>query len=185
MNIIKRCFSLMLCLVSYMAAADEFVAKHSGIKIVQNGVAIAMMSDDEAGTTVVQLVPEAFEIHSPDAMTQVCTWSSATIFTKVKAGSDIMQDFNSCMFLYKSMAMNKEADYLILSQDNGYSLNESHGSRKISEQEFVYTVTQLLEHGKQMSKKALGVAVFMVVWIDANKNKVVDEDEFDRLELRF
>ena len=36
-----------------------------------------------------------------------------------------------------------------------------------------------------MSKQPIGEPVYLVVWIDKNKDKVIDGDEFDRLTLMF
>jgi len=176
--------AIILTTCTSVYADDVLKAPNTSIKFVQNGSFIKMVSEDDAPYEV-NMISGYFEIRSPADMTQVCAWKDESIFEKVSADTDIMKDFGSCMFIYKSMAMGKDADYLILSKGNAQSLNEVHGTKKISDEEYAHTVTHFLVEGKPMSKQSIGEPVYMVVWIDGNKDKIVDEDEFDRLIIKF
>jgi len=184
LNIKNWVLAIILTTGTSVYADDVLKTSNAGIKFVQNGSPVNMVSEDDA-PYLVNMISGYFEIRSPAEMTQVCAWKDESVFEKVKADTDIMKDFGSCMFLYKSMAMSKDADYLILSKGNVQSLNEVHGTKKISDEEYAHTVTHFLVEGKPISKQSIGEPVYLVVWIDDNKDKIIDEDEFDRLILKF
>ena len=171
--------------VSQAAALKE--TPHLDVMFLQGGQALVMQSDG-TDRVVLDVEGKQFDINFPGDNLNVCAWTNESIFEKAKVGSDTMQDFSSCLLMYKSLSMSSDASYLWLSEGAGFSLNESHGARKLSEKRAVYRVTHLAEEASDSGDVPLSGFkgdVFMALWIDKNKNQVIDAGELEQVVLRF
>lgn len=160
---------------------------HLRIRIVQNGRQMALHVRHN-GTVQVALAGHAFEISYPKGTLSVCASMNKAIYTKAKVGTDALRDFNSCMLVYKSTAMPAGANYLPLSSDSGFALDAAHGAKSLSRKRAVFRVAALQPAGKGASPVPLRNVhkdVYLVMWMDSNRNKVIDPGELERWDLHF
>lgn len=180
-------FASLLCSASISQAGPLKETPDLGIMFLQEHEAVEMQTA-AGGQLVVELDDRDFEINFPGDSLNLCAWTDDSIFEKAKVGSDTMQDFNSCLLIYKSLSMDGDASYLWLSEGSGSSLNASHGARKLSDKRSVFRVTQFKDESsgsKDVPLSGFGEAVFMVMWVDKDRNQVIDAGELERVVLRF
>ena len=182
---------LVLCLGILVATAATAAERHKsssiGISIMQNGKQIGMRVES-GNTHRVVLSKRPFDISYPEGALNLCAWTDDSIFAKAKRGTDTMQDFSSCMFIYKSVAMKADASYLFLSEGSGFSLNPAHGAKKLSAKRASYHVTHLEREGKNTPAIQLSdvkQSIYLAAWMDKNKNQVIDDGELERYVLEF
>ena len=188
MAMIKK---LVLCLgvlgAAVAGAADLYQGSDAGIGIMQNGRQVGM-SVESGNIHRVVLSKQPFDISYPEGVLNLCAWTDDSIFTKAKRGTDTMQDFSSCMFIYKSVAMRADASYLFLSEESGFSLNPAHGAKKLSAKRASYHVTHLEREGKDTPAIQLtdvAQTIYLVAWMDKDKNQVINDGELEHFVLEF
>jgi len=157
------------------------------LRVYQDGKQLAMQAEDN-GVVRVTLAKAAFDLNYPQGLLAVCAWTDDSVYGKAKVGTDTMQDFTSCMLVYKFIAMPADASYLFLSKDSAFSLTAEHGAKTLSEKRATYRVTHLEQEGK--GKPAIPLAnvkgeLYLATWMDKNKNQVIDADELERMVLEF
>lgn len=118
----------------------------------------------------------------------MCARSDDSVYDKARVGTDTMQDFTSCMLIYKFIAMPADASYLFLSKDGAFSLTAEHGAKTLSEKRAPYHVMHLEQAGK--GKPAIQLAdakgeLYLATWVNKNKNQVIDAVELERMVLEF
>ena len=180
-------FVLGMLVATSAVAGESRQSEKLGIGIMQGGKQLNMLTGGD-DVIALNLSTEPFDISYPGSALNLCAWTDDSIFDKAKSGTDTMQDFTSCMLVYKSMAMAANATNLYLSDGSGFSLNTSHGSTVLSEKRSTYHVTHFEHEGKGnevVKFSSLEGAVYLVAWIDKDKNKVIDDGEFERFKVEF
>lgn len=187
MRLIKFFGSLgLLCACAVQAQALS-ESPRLGIRFIQAGQNVSLRAD-AAGILHVPLSRESFDINYPSGTLNGCAHSESAVFDKANAGTDVGQDFNSCLFIFKSIAMPADASYIPMSADSGFSLNAAHGATKLSDKRSTFHVTHLERNGKVASAihlTAIKGPIHLVLWIDQNKNSRIDEREIERVTLDF
>ena len=180
-------FVLGMLVATSAVAGESRQSEKLGIGIMQGEKQLNMLTggDDVIG---LNLSTEPFDISYPGSALNLCAWTDDSIFEKAKSGTDTMSDFTSCMFIYKSIAMAKKATNFYLSDGGGFTLNTAHGSTMLSEKRSTYHVTHFVHEGKgseAVKFSSLDGAVYLVAWIDKDKNQVIDDGEFERFKVEF
>jgi hypothetical protein len=182
-------FVLAVCLSGAALVHAQGLTESPDLKVrIAQGGQQVVMQPAGGDSLMVRLRGDSFDINFPGEVLNVCAWTDSSIFEKAAVGSDTMQDFTSCMFMYKSLAMEGNATYLYLSEEAGFSLYESHGAQRLSEKRSQFHVTHFAPEGRGAADIPLaGFAgeVYVVMWIDKNRNQVVDAGEVERLVLAF
>lgn len=178
-----------ILLASNALTEGQSKSENIGISIEQGGEYLSMTADSDNVINLV-LSKKPFNISYPNGALNLCAWTDKSIYEKAKVGVDAMQDFTSCLFIYKSIAMPGDATYIYLSSGEGSSLNSSHGATKLSDKRSTYHVTHFERKGKDKELEAIQVgeisgAIYVVAWMDRNKNKMLDKTELERFKLEF
>lgn len=143
---------------------------------------IELQKPDNDGVYQLNIKPEPFTITFPGELINVCTDLNADLFEFTKPDTDINADFNSCFFIFKSKAMDKEADYLILGTDGSSPLNEAHGARKTDSEHSVFKVSSLSVDSEKLPVSGFS-EFYMALWLDSNKDQYVDEAELLKVKV--
>lgn len=173
--------------IPLMASAANRETPNLGLRFLQDGGPATVTAGQE-GTAIVQLKPSPFEINFPSEMLNGCADTSPAIFEHTGVGTDTMQDFKSCLLIFKSAAMPDDATYLPLSDEYGFSLNPTHGAQTLSDKRSQFRVTHLERSGEGQAPVALDSLtspVYVTFFVDTNKNQKIDDGELEHLELRF
>lgn len=176
-----------LALASAVQAAAMTESPALNVQFIQNNQPVVLQTNAE-GTITVALQAAPFDIHFPDTMINGCASHKPAINDSIKLGADAMQDFNACLFIYKSVAMADDATYLFLSDDGGFSLNPSHGATRLSDKRSAFHVTHLEHNGKPVTStdiRAVSAPLYLIFWIDRNKNNLFEAGEVERYTLHF
>lgn len=188
-KVLAKTLVLGMCLMAagYTQAATLRESPHLRIRILQNGRQMPLHVQPN-GTVRVSLARKPFEINYPKGILVGCASMHKAIYAKAKIGTDIIRDFNSCMLEFKSVVMSRTATYLPLSMEFGFALDRPHGAKVISAKRDAYRVTSVCSDKKNAPAIPLAEVhkdLYLVLWMDNNRNKIVDAGELERWELRF
>lgn len=122
------------------------------------------------------LKQEAFTILFEGSELHVCAGIDEGLFRFTQPNTDINADVNSYFFIFKYLAGTENTDFLSIEKDTGNSLNETHGAKSAGAGMSKFTVRSLMDEGDLQPLTEFR-KLFLALWLDANKDQLVDKEE--------
>lgn len=171
-----------MCIVLSWSLLSAFLVKAQTRDLLfYQGEKELTLQNTDHGYFQLNLKPEPFTIKFRGDQLHVCTGQANDIFSYIKPKTDINSDFNSCFFIYKYGAMEKDADYLLTGHETPTALNEEHGAIRDGKQsKFKVSSLYIDEKKKPLSELK---EFYMALWLDSNKDQYIDEKELTKVRV--
>jgi hypothetical protein len=166
---------------------EKYKSVYLDVRFFQNKMRKEIIVDQRKKLNKVLLGKENFEIRVPksnkDVVLQICAWTDDSIFKKIsenkslkdipflKPGTGIADGGHTVT----SLVLNRNGNNYL------YSDRLLSGDSKINRAIF----SKIRFNGKTTQLSEWDKTIFMVIFMDFNKNKIVDRSEFDLFELVF
>jgi len=162
-----------------------------GLEVWQDGKASGLFKVDLRRTRV-SLKSAPFEIRVPrlkdDPPVLMVAWTSDSIFSKIDQGDKADEESDSYFNPYKSMADTPAGSgTIMLDEDANYVFDEDR-LKSISDNQstmFLSSVLNVAGDGDEHSLKDQKGDIYLVLFRDFNRNKTVDNGEYEFLILDF
>lgn len=169
-----------MCMFLSLVLAGAFLANAQTISFYQGEKELTLQKTDQEYLQL-NLKPEPFTMTFRGDQLHVCTGLTKDIFTNTKPKTDINADFNSCFFIYKYGAMEKNADYLLVGSETPTALNEEHGAIRDGKQsKFKVNSLYIDEAEKPLSSLK---EFYLALWLDGDKDQYIDEKELTKVKV--
>ena len=151
--------------------------------ILQNNEPAALT----AGKDILLLKPIPFTIVTRYPQVAVSLADPTESFSFVTPGIDTAGEHRSPFYVWKAYPTDRRADYLIIGGDGHMLLTPDNGLRPVREGLYAFTVREFYDAGSKRVRPLAGQnrPIKAAVWIDKNRNLIIDSNELRLLELVF
>ncbi|PCJ30201.1 MAG: hypothetical protein COA90_10055 [Gammaproteobacteria bacterium] len=160
-----------------------------GMQVFQEGVSIEIKQSDinADGRTIIKLGKRPFLLslprHSDNDVFQVCIWTDDSIFKKVQAG--LATEDVSFYSPGSGMAGGKTPYSTVFLDDIAHNYLYSDRIVRLETNRHGLAISTLGLNRKEYSISQQDGPLYAVIFIDINKNKVIDKNEFEKVVFEF
>jgi hypothetical protein len=155
----------------------------SDLFILQNNEPVPLT----AGKDIVLLKPIPFTIVTRHTQVALSLAESPFTFPFVATGIDTAAEQRSPFYVWRAYPKDRRADYLVIGPEGHTLLTPDNGLRPVREGLYAFTVQEFYDAVRQRPRRVadLKAPLKAAVWIDRNRDLVMDEGELRLLELVF
>jgi hypothetical protein len=140
-----------------------------------------------AGKDILLLKPIPFTIVTRYPQVAVSLADPTETLSFVKPGIDTAGEHRSPFYVWRAFSTDRRADYLIIGGEGHMLLTAENGLRPVRDGLYAFTVREFYDAGRKRVVPLAGQnrPLKAAIWIDKNRNLIIDTDELRLLELVF